>query len=80
MFISASRRQIKLDNLLSEMLILPSSWQWPKELTHITKAYTTFGEWGANYTNSSWLDSKVTENVVSSFEVTSNGQNTYVVK
>ncbi len=65
-----------------QMLILPYDWQWPTELTRITTAYPGFGEWGANYTNSSWLSNKVTESIVSGFgdgEITSNGQKTVPV-
>ncbi len=60
-----------------QMLILPYDWQWPVELTRIDKAYTGFGTWGSNYTNSSWVNTKVAENVISGFgdtEVTANGQ------
>ncbi len=60
-----------------QMLILPYDWQWPVELTRITKAYPSFGEWGANYTNSSWLSNKVADNIISGFgdgEITANGQ------
>ncbi len=62
-----------------QMLILPYDWQWPKELTRITAAYPDFGTWGENYTSSSWLDKKVTENIITGFsdtEITSNGQKT----
>ncbi len=62
-----------------QMLILPYDWQWPVELTRIDKAYTGFGTWGNNYTNSSWVSTKVAENVISGFgdtEVTANGQKT----
>lgn len=38
-----------------QMLILNSDWQWPTEMTPITSAYPQFGEWGKNYTNSSWV-------------------------
>ena len=60
-----------------QMLILPYDWQWPVELTRIDKAYTGFGTWGSNYTNSSWVNTKVAENVISGFsdtEITANGQ------
>ncbi len=66
-----------------QMLILPYDWQWPVELTRITKAYPSFGEWGANYTNSSWLSNKVADNIISGFgdgEITANGQITVKVQ
>ncbi len=50
-----------------QMLILPYDWQWPTELTNITDAYPGFGEWGANYTNSSWVNTKVADKVVEGF-------------
>ncbi len=54
-----------------QMLILPADWLWPTELTPITTAYPNFGTWGANYTNSTWVE-KVEENaVVPSLSVTS---------
>ena len=62
-----------------QMLILPYDWQWPVELTRITKAYPDFGTWGSNYTNSSWVNNKVAENLISGFsdtEITANGQKT----
>ncbi len=50
-----------------QMLILPYEWQWPTELTHITKAYPDFGTWGSNYTNTTWVNNKVSENLISGF-------------
>ncbi len=50
-----------------QMLILPYEWQWPTELTHITKAYPNFGTWGSNYTNSTWVENNVTDYVISGF-------------
>ena len=41
-----------------QMLILPYNWNWPKELTNISKTYPNFGEWGKNYTNSGWVNDK----------------------
>lgn len=46
-----------------QMLILPYDWQWPTELTRITSAYPDFGTWGSNYTNSSWVNNTVDENL-----------------
>ena len=60
-----------------QMLILPYDWEWPVELTNITTAYPGFGTWGANYTNSSWVNNKITESIISGFsdtEITANGQ------
>ncbi len=50
-----------------QMLILPYEWQWPTELTRITTAYPNFGTWGSNYSNSSWVNSKVSDYVVPGF-------------
>ena len=41
-----------------QMLILPYNWNWPKELTNISKTYPNFGKWGKNYTNSGWVNDK----------------------
>ncbi len=60
-----------------QMLILPYDWEWPVELTNITTAYPGFGTWGANYTNSSWVNNKIAESIISGFsdtEITANGQ------
>lgn len=47
-----------------QMLILPEKWLWPTERTRISDAYPAFGEWGANYTNTQWVNNVVKENVV----------------
>lgn len=47
-----------------QMLILPENWLWPTERTRISDAYPSFGEWGANYTNTEWVKNVVNENVV----------------
>ena len=47
-----------------QMLILPEKWLWPTERTRISDAYPSFGEWGANYTNTEWVKNVVMENVV----------------
>jgi hypothetical protein len=41
-----------------QMLVLPYSWQWPRELKRITLVYPDFGMWGENYTNSDWTSNK----------------------
>lgn len=40
-----------------QMMCLPETWQWPKERVNISTAYPQFGEWGANYTNTTWINS-----------------------
>ncbi len=50
-----------------QMLILPYEWQWPTELTHITKAYPDFGTWGSNYTNSNWVNNQVSDYLITGF-------------
>ena len=47
-----------------QMLILPSKWLWPTERTSINDAYPSFGLWGANYTNTEWVNEVVNENVI----------------
>ena len=47
-----------------QMLILPSDWQWPVELTRITTTYPDFGTWGENYTNSKWVENKIADTFV----------------
>ncbi len=32
-----------------QILVLPLSWRWPKELVRINSIYPTFGEWGDGY-------------------------------
>ncbi len=32
-----------------QILVLPLSWRWPKELVRINTIYPTFGEWGDGY-------------------------------
>ena len=39
-----------------QILILPADWSWPTERTRINTAYPDFGEWGGNYTNTTWVD------------------------
>ena len=47
-----------------QILVLAEDWLWPTERTRINAAYPQFGEWGGNYTNSTWVDNRVYENVV----------------
>ena len=47
-----------------QILVLPSDWLWPTERTRIDKAYPAFGEWGDKYTNTTWVNTRVYENVV----------------
>lgn len=47
-----------------QMMCLPPTWQWPTERTNITEAYPSFGEWGANYTNTDWINSVVADKVL----------------
>ena len=39
-----------------QILILPADWLWPTERTRISTAYPNFGEWGKDYTNTTWLN------------------------
>ena len=39
-----------------QMLVLSEDWLWPTERTRISDAYQGFGEWGANYTYQTWVD------------------------
>ncbi len=41
-----------------QMICVDAPWAWPKETVSIVKAYPGFGEWGANYSNNSWVNSK----------------------
>lgn len=47
-----------------QMLILNPDWLWPVERTSIVLAYPGFGEWGKNYTDSDWVNTRVYSNVV----------------
>ena len=47
-----------------QMLILPNDWKWPKELTNILTAYPQFGEWGANYNKSTWVNTITNGNYI----------------
>ena len=51
-----------------QMLVLPSDWQWPVELTRITTTYPDFGTWGENYTTSSWVSNKVADTFINMTE------------
>lgn len=52
------------NNPAPQILILTPNWLWPTERTRINTAYPNFGEWGENYTNSTWVDNYVGSNVV----------------
>ena len=39
-----------------QILVLTPEWLWPTERTRINTAYPGFGEWGANYTNKTWVE------------------------
>ena len=41
-----------------QMLVLPSDWSWPTEQIGINIAYPNFGEWGSNYTDPAWVNTK----------------------
>lgn len=46
-----------------QMIVVPSDWLWPTERTSINKAYPSFGDWGAHYSNNEWHGNYVTGNV-----------------
>lgn len=52
------------NNAAPQILILPKDWLWPTERTRIDKAYSEFGEWGNNYTNTTWVNKYNTGSVV----------------
>ena len=52
------------DDSAPQMLVLSENWLWPTEKTRISEAYPSFGEWGANYTNQTWINSYATGSVV----------------
>lgn len=47
-----------------QMICVPYTWQWPLERTRISEAYPNFGEWGANYTKTDWVNNPVEGKVV----------------
>lgn len=51
-------------NAAPQMLVLSENWLWPTEKTSISDAYSGFGEWGANYTNGTWVNSYSSGSVV----------------
>lgn len=53
------------NNAAPQILILTKDWLWPTERTRIDKAYPGFGEWGANYTDKTWVNKYNTGFVVS---------------
>ena len=44
------------NNAAPQILILPKDWLWPTERTRIDAAYSKFGEWGENYTSTTWVN------------------------
>ena len=52
------------NNTAPQILILPDNWLWPTERTRIDAAYPSFGEWGENYTNSTWVKNRDYSKVV----------------
>lgn len=47
-----------------QMMLLPEYFEWPREKTHISTAYTAFSDWVSDITKTSWiLDSQVSENI-----------------
>ena len=52
------------NNPAPQILILTKDWLWPTERTRINTAYHQFGEWGENYTNSTWVNEYNGSNVV----------------
>ena len=65
-----------------QMLVLPSDWKWPKELTNIVTTYPKFGEWGANYTDPTWVETITNGNYIDMDEkkFKSTGEKTVEVK
>lgn len=51
-------------NAAPQMLVLSENWLWPTEKKSISDAYPGFGEWGANYTNTTWVNSPNSGSVV----------------
>ena len=47
-----------------QILVLAHDWLWPTERTRINEAYSGFGEWGVNYTNATWVNTKDYSKVV----------------
>jgi hypothetical protein len=52
------------NNAAPQILILTKDWLWPTERTRINTAYPQFGEWGENYTNTTWVNEYVRSKVV----------------
>ena len=52
------------DDAAPQILVLTKDWLWPTERTRINTAYPQFGEWGKNYTNSDWVNTREYSNVV----------------
>lgn len=47
-----------------QILVLTPNWLWPTERTRIDAAYPGFGEWGDEYTNSDWVNTRKYSKVV----------------
>lgn len=47
-----------------QIICVPATWKAPKERTRISDAYPAFGEWGANWQNSDWPNSAVTDKLL----------------
>ena len=52
------------NNAAPQILVLTKDWLWPTERTRIDAAYPKFGEWGDEYTDSDWVNTRVYSNVV----------------
>ena len=42
-----------------QVLVLPTTWRWPKELKRINTIYTGFGTWGENYKGKTWINTNL---------------------
>lgn len=52
------------ENAAPQILVLTPNWLWPTERTRIDAAYPGFGEWGDEYTDSDWVNTRVYSKVV----------------
>ena len=62
------------NNAAPQILVLTPNWLWPTERTRINEAYSGFGEWGVNYTNATWVNTKDYSKVVDWVGTTQNNQ------
>ena len=46
------------DNAAPQILVLTPNWLWPIERTRINEAYSGFGYWGEDYTDSDWVNTR----------------------